>query len=446
MADDNIGPNSFNANNQMPQGGSTGGLTDAPEKSALERAVPPKEIGSAPASSAMPEATPSAQPGLNNATTEGGEEEGATVPDTDKFLESILNSTENSPDSEAPAPVAPQPPLNPPIEPASEVSREAVSSPMMSPNTENLNSNTESIQQAGGSDDGLGLPSNDSLNSTFAQPDTPQSEPVTPQGDNFLQSFSSNQGSDIPINQAQETSDSSIPGSSQSGIGAMDSVAGDIRQPEEPPRSIVDSPPAMMPPKPPVKKSSRSLVIAFILILAVVAAYLLYNSFFAAQDSYQTSDTQEDFVSDEAEESYLTQSNDEVRKNDLAKIYQALKSYYSATGKYPYAASRVSLNNSDNVLEKELVAANYITVLPADPDADKYYAYKSDGSTFSLTAVLDDEADPEATVIDSLPIYEITEETVSVNSSSENEDVYLPEDEDYSSNPFYPSGSSQSDI
>ncbi|OQA52053.1 MAG: Bacterial type II secretion system protein G [candidate division WS2 bacterium ADurb.Bin280] len=409
----------------------------------------------------MPEATPSAQETpRDNASTAPEEEAAAAVPDTDKFLESILNSTESSDSDDAVQTTSSQEPADSPVPAPPSIPQTPSPSPTI-PSAEN----STVVPLSGDSQDVLSTESDQlaksdsNLNSTFSATDTSTNEPAesTPtdngpesvQKDDFLKTFTSEQNT-VPINQSQETMQDQAPSTfsnpTETSFQTMDGVANDIRQGEEPPKSVVDSPPAMMPPKQPSKKSSRGLLVAVVLILAAVAAYLLYTSFFAAQDSYQSSDTQDDLVSDEAEESYLTQTNDEVRKSDLAKIYQALKNYYSATGKYPFAESRVSLNNSDNVLEKELVSAGYLTILPADPDAQKYYAYKSDGTTFSLTAVLDEESDPEATIIDSLAIYEITQETVSVNSSNADEGIYLPEEEDYSSNPFYPSGSSQSDI
>lgn len=449
MPDNTIGVDA-DLNKQANSSSVTGGLTDPPEKSALEQAVPPKDTGSASASSSMPEAAPASeiQGDQDGLSVEQSVEETATVPDTDKFLESILNSDD--------ADGTVEPTGDSSVSPLENATAEVVEPiPTNNTNTDTSNPSTSSplgdVGEQAGKDSAIAP---DTFGQATNQGDTSQpnvevsySSPPPPENA-FGGSDESQQASNVPVQGDHETGKFSSTDGVNTNKG-LDGVVNGITPPEEPAKSVMENPSAMIPPRSPKTKSSRLLIIVLLVLAIVVAGYLAYTSFFAAQDSYDSVSVDDSANTDEAEE-YTTQTNDEVRKNDLADIYSALRSYYSATGKYPVAESRVSLNSSDNILEKELVSAGYINLIPADPDAEKYYAYKSDGITFSLTAVLDDPSDPEATVINSMAIYEITQETVT--ASDDEMSVSLPDqtlsgddsvEADAQSNPFYPAGTEE---
>lgn len=89
---------------------------------------------------------------------------------------------------------------------------------------------------------------------------------------------------------------------------------------------------------------------------------------------------------------------DQTRKNDLQSVKTALEKYKSTNGKFPIANTMIHLNTPENVVQKALVP-EYISALPADPkSADGwYYGYKSNGNTFTLSARLENPADPQVT-------------------------------------------------
>jgi len=89
---------------------------------------------------------------------------------------------------------------------------------------------------------------------------------------------------------------------------------------------------------------------------------------------------------------------DQTRKNDLQSIKTALEKYKSTNGKFPIANTMIHLNTADNVVQKALVP-EYISALPTDPKAADgwYFGYKSNGSTFTLSARLENPADPQVT-------------------------------------------------
>lgn len=89
---------------------------------------------------------------------------------------------------------------------------------------------------------------------------------------------------------------------------------------------------------------------------------------------------------------------DQTRKNDLQSIKAALEKYKSTNGRFPVANTMIHLNTADNVVQKALVP-EYISSLPEDPKATDgwYYGYKSNGQTFTLSARLENSADPQVT-------------------------------------------------
>lgn len=100
--------------------------------------------------------------------------------------------------------------------------------------------------------------------------------------------------------------------------------------------------------------------------------------------------------------------NDSQRKTDLDSIKNALNSYFQTNSEYPVASQTVKTNESDNILVQKLVPA-YLTSLPVDPsDPQYYYGYKSDGTTFELTSVLEDTTDPAGIQAGQYYLYKVT--------------------------------------
>lgn len=388
-----------------------GGLVDAPAKSPLEQASVSQnsEQVSPVASSAMPDATPQQTSPATPLQPQVAQEETASVPDTDKFLESILEGNNSAATG----------PSSPVVE-----SEQSVSSSQ---------------------------PDNNQTDAVSGGEDAAKVDSQVPFAENVAPPVPSDQveASEIPITQQPEGDSPKI----KDDIRGLDSVMNGITPPNEPSQPISDNPvSAMQSPK-----SSRSPIKALLVIVVLVglglAGYFAYNAMFGNRVELDVQlGSENDFVDPVADEaSSQVMSSDDVRKQDLAQIHVALKSYFSATGKYPLAVDRVPLNSANNILEKELVVAGYLSAIPADPDQTKYYAYKSDGATFSLTAVLDSSTDPEATFNGGMSIYEITHESVvttnpnsvstssdltGVNENNQNASV----NSSGSMNPFYPGG------
>lgn len=102
----------------------------------------------------------------------------------------------------------------------------------------------------------------------------------------------------------------------------------------------------------------------------------------------------------------VPQTGDAKRKSDLVLIQNALELYKDYYYSYPTAPTLVKLNTASNILEKLLVPG-YLSILPADPKAAEgwYYGYKSDGTTYTLSARLEDASDPVAVLTNGVSLY-----------------------------------------
>lgn len=102
---------------------------------------------------------------------------------------------------------------------------------------------------------------------------------------------------------------------------------------------------------------------------------------------------------------------DSQRKQDLAGIKMYIDQYFAKNGRYPIAPVIEKINNSDSTVYTALIP-NITPVLPNDPWAINYgywYGYKSvDGSSYDLTARLEDTTDPSGKQEDLYYIYRIT--------------------------------------
>ncbi|MFA7253655.1 MAG: hypothetical protein WC107_03795 [Patescibacteria group bacterium] len=103
-------------------------------------------------------------------------------------------------------------------------------------------------------------------------------------------------------------------------------------------------------------------------------------------------------------------TNDETRMSDLAGIKAALENYKIANKKYPIAVENVRLNTLGNAVEKALVP-KYISALAKDPNDSSgwYYGYKSiNGSSFELSARIEDISDSQAKKVGNVYLYILT--------------------------------------
>jgi len=187
--------------------------------------------------------------------------------------------------------------------------------------------------------------------------------------------------------------------------------------------------------KPAASKSNSLRLVILVLIALVVAigGYILFTKFFGKFSSKNQTSTTSVFTPSAEDTTTAKVSLDDQRKSDLHAIQEALINYFAAQTKYPVSEKLVLLNTPGNILEKELVPT-YINKLPVDPVSTKSYGYKSDGKTFTLTAVLDNANDPDVTLEGGLPLFKVTPSTVfedtksvtsttGVSSSSDAEDA-----------------------
>jgi len=93
-------------------------------------------------------------------------------------------------------------------------------------------------------------------------------------------------------------------------------------------------------------------------------------------------------------------------KDDLNTIKSALTDYYTDEIKYPESTTIIKTSDLESSLYQALVP-KYLEGLPDDP-SEYYYGYQSDGKNFELTCVLEDQSDPDGTIINGNNIYKIT--------------------------------------
>lgn len=103
-----------------------------------------------------------------------------------------------------------------------------------------------------------------------------------------------------------------------------------------------------------------------------------------------------------------TTGRDTQRKADLAKIEGYLNAYKTQNGSYPISADVEHLSDANSSVTAALVPT-YATTLPTDPSTPNFwYGYKStDGTSFELTAVLEDTSDPDGQKIGNNFVYAI---------------------------------------
>jgi hypothetical protein len=170
--------------------------------------------------------------------------------------------------------------------------------------------------------------------------------------------------------------------------------------------------------KPNQKKSLLRFAVLIVLVIAILGGiYYVAKTFFFSPSSTPAKSAQSGLGTATPASSTVALTGDTARKADLLAIQQALLNLYSANGKYPLASDYVKLNQSGNVVEKELVP-NYLSKLPTDPDKTRTYQYKSDGTTFTLTAVLDNQSDPGVSVENGVALYKIDQSTDVASASA----------------------------
>ena len=102
------------------------------------------------------------------------------------------------------------------------------------------------------------------------------------------------------------------------------------------------------------------------------------------------------------------QLRDSQRKSDLAKIAKALEEYFLIYKKYPVVSKLEKISKTNGTLVVALYP-KYISEVPIDPlDPKYYYGYESDGTKYTLSAVLEDKTDTSGQIVGSTFLYFLT--------------------------------------
>lgn len=103
--------------------------------------------------------------------------------------------------------------------------------------------------------------------------------------------------------------------------------------------------------------------------------------------------------------------NDSARKADLANLKTALLTYYNDKQSYPVSPVLAKASDPNGILK--VLVPTYIVQLPIDPlSPNSYYGYKSDGKSFTLSASLEDQADPSGVPVGNLYLYQVTNTSI----------------------------------
>ncbi|MFH1910148.1 MAG: hypothetical protein ABIJ72_03115 [bacterium] len=384
----------LNVTNNQTDGDESSPINEVPNQSPLEQSIPagnfPDGTGQPPAAVAngsLPPATPPAPqapetPVAGSASVPppvGGENlgESATPPSTDEFLNSVLEQQPqvgSSPATTEPAPsiqTEPAPPINQPLEPK-DASADQVNAPLQAPPVQTDQSSLSlegQIQAPTQSEPAPAMPA--------PAPTDPMQAPQTEQRIQDDVALGGVQAAPVVSQTPQVPQNTDAP------------VSGDVFS-DQPPQG---------------GSAMKKIILAVLALVIIGAGYYAYTAFSSSskQDNslLVTATPAANAISD------TTTGDDVQRKTDLQAIQDALLNYYAGAGTYPVSNELLALNKKGNVVEKALVPEQ-LAKLPTDPDSTKYYAYKSDGFTFTLSAVLDNSNDAEAVIENGKVLYKLT--------------------------------------
>jgi len=183
----------------------------------------------------------------------------------------------------------------------------------------------------------------------------------------------------------------------------------------------------------PPRGGGKTWILIVILLVFLIAGGLVFTSwmgwislgglekYWKKTETANTTQETTQTTSTSNTNTYTANANDSTRKIDLSNIKTALKKYYQANQSYPVATTSQKTLDPSCVLTK--LVPNDLAKLPVDPlSPTYYYAYTSDGKTFELTAVLEDNTDPAGIKVnETLYIYKVTDSSTETTSSSTTE-------------------------
>jgi len=390
------------------QSGEDPPINKEPTQSPLEQSTPVNNPlpTSESTVSAVPSSGAQATPTIAGATVAGEANqappaqeqdmgESAPAPDTDEFLKSILQEQPQVATDQGQA-----------GETTDQMPGEAnpVNQPLQEQNPVDMNSPAGGIAQL--NDDPLdqvqAIPDSEPAPST-AQPHTGEPTPM-PEVAAEMESVGN-------MNQEPRLSDNI----SLDGVNTAPSITPMSPEPPQGGESVSTEP---MPADEKAKNSPVKMIVLVVLVIVVlIAGYYAYSILFPSS-SNDTSSTNSVPNIATVTATVTTGNSDSQRKADLFEIQDALLNYAAANnGKYPVSESYSFLNQTGNILETELVPT-YLAALPADPSTSKSYAYKSDGTTFTLTAELDNANDPEAVMDSGKVLLKVTQSSTASSSTA----------------------------
>jgi len=370
-------------------------LSDPIEQSPLEQrsgdfktpaeTSPESNVGNASNVQSEPDAViPPTSPGLNETPSSPARDVNQAPPqteDTDLFLQSILNDKKTEPPKTDTTPGG----YNPPEQAQQEV-------PI---NSQNVSSATN-VDLAGPA---TNVPENQQGTANVASEQT--QGPINPAAPTDLTGAQ-------PQQSTGPTMQDIVPADKNAKTNAKDNIfAGN---------------------QPPKGGSSLKIIGAIIIGLIIIGiVFYLYSAFFSGK-SATVSPQNAALTSPAASQSSSgLNTNDTKRKEDITKIQSALEKYKTATGSYPQASNIIFLSDPGNVLSVALIP-DYLSALPSDPDPLRKYGYKSDGSTYELTAVFDSADDPNVKVEGNLNVYTLTPSSPSSDTTVQATDTSTASD------------------
>ena len=128
--------------------------------------------------------------------------------------------------------------------------------------------------------------------------------------------------------------------------------------------------------------------------------------------------------------STATNSNDIRRKSDLSTIADTIAAYKAAKGSYPIAKSYTKLNETNSLTR--MLVPKYASAIASDPKFAEgwWYGYRSDdGSSYSISARLEDQSDLSGQFVDGIYLYILTD-GLSATSAAISTSQTVPADND----------------
>ena len=154
------------------------------------------------------------------------------------------------------------------------------------------------------------------------------------------------------------------------------------------------------------------MIIPFLVIILIIGGSIYYFGYYrpAKKSAELASRPVITFSEGDVELALkVSMEHDVQRKLDLANLQEALESFYNDRGHYPATDGKVIKTfEKYSVLKDELVKKKYINELPLDPLDPRFdYRYYSDGLSYEITCILENENDAQGIKVGDFNIYKV---------------------------------------